>query len=122
MKTLSIRQPWAWLIVNGHKDVENRTWPTRHRGPLFIHAGRTMTRDDYESCRIFVGRFSDLQLPDPADLERGGIVGQVDLVRCEPQYISPWFCGPWGFVLRHAQVLPFRPCKGQLMMWEEVYP
>lgn len=26
MKALSIRQPWAWLIANGHKDIENRTW------------------------------------------------------------------------------------------------
>lgn len=29
---LSIRQPWAWLIVNGYKDIENRTWPTHFRG------------------------------------------------------------------------------------------
>ena len=31
MKAISIRQPWAWLVVNGHKDVENRTWRTKHR-------------------------------------------------------------------------------------------
>jgi len=35
---LSVRQPWAWLIVNGHKDVENRTWSTQHRGDILIHA------------------------------------------------------------------------------------
>jgi len=37
--SLSIRQPWAWLIVQGHKPIENRTWPTTYRGPLLIHAG-----------------------------------------------------------------------------------
>src|SRR5690349_14501124 len=40
MKALSIRQPWAWLIVNGHKPVENRSWPTKYTGKLLIHAGQ----------------------------------------------------------------------------------
>jgi len=40
MKILSIRQPWAALIVSGAKDVENRTWPTRYRGPLLVHAAK----------------------------------------------------------------------------------
>ena len=38
MKVIVIRQPWAWLIVNGYKDVENRTWVTRYRGMLLIQA------------------------------------------------------------------------------------
>jgi ASCH domain len=40
MKALSVRQPWAWLIIAGHKDVENRSWTTTYRGPLLIHAAR----------------------------------------------------------------------------------
>ncbi len=40
MMTLSIRQPWAWLVVSGTKDVENRTWTTQYRGWLLIHAGQ----------------------------------------------------------------------------------
>src|SRR5437016_10859136 len=40
MKALSVRQPWAWLIVNGHKDIENRSWQTKFRGKLLIHAGQ----------------------------------------------------------------------------------
>ena len=39
MKCLTICQPWAWAIVAAGKDVENRTRPTRYRGPLLIHAG-----------------------------------------------------------------------------------
>ena len=37
---LSIQQPWAWLIVNGFKDVENRDWPTKIRGIVGVHAGK----------------------------------------------------------------------------------
>ena len=41
IKVLSIKQPWAWLIVNGFKDIENRTWATNYRGPMLIHAGKS---------------------------------------------------------------------------------
>ncbi len=40
MKALSIRQPWAWLIANGYKDIENRSWRTNFRGEFLIHAGK----------------------------------------------------------------------------------
>lgn len=39
LKALTIRQPWAWLVVNGYRDIENPKWATHHRGPLLIHAG-----------------------------------------------------------------------------------
>ena len=42
MKAISIRQPWAWLIVHGYQDVENRTWSTKHRGPILIHCHRVV--------------------------------------------------------------------------------
>ena len=45
MKTLSVRQPWAWLIVYGGKDIENRSWRTPYRGPLLIHAGKRIDQD-----------------------------------------------------------------------------
>lgn len=41
MKTLTVCQPYAEMIASGAKRIENRTWPTRHRGPLAIHAGRS---------------------------------------------------------------------------------
>ena len=44
-RALSIRQPWAWLILNGYKDLENRTWRTDYRGPLLIHAGMRVETD-----------------------------------------------------------------------------
>jgi hypothetical protein len=114
---LSIRQPWAWLIVNGWKNIENREWPTRQRGPIYVHASQTMTRDDYEACRIFVeGIHADLwsKLPPPNKLERGGIVGQTTILSCVTQHESEWFCGPYGMVLDDSKPLPFVACPGQL--------
>src|SRR6267378_3713180 len=54
MKIISIRQPWASLIVSGVKDVENRTWSTRYRGPVLIHASRTADKisDDEFQARF----------------------------------------------------------------------
>jgi ASCH domain len=45
MKILSIRQPWAYLIANGQKNIENRTWLTNYRGPFLIHASLALDRD-----------------------------------------------------------------------------
>lgn len=44
---LSIRQPWAWLILHAGKDIENRTWQTYQRGWFAIHASKGMTRREY---------------------------------------------------------------------------
>lgn len=110
---LSVRQPWAWLIVHGWKNIENRYWATRYRGELHIHAALTMTADDYEACRIFVdGICEDLAMPVPADLPRGGIVGTVTLLDCVRHHSSPWFTGPIGWVLDEACDCGLIPCRG----------
>lgn len=113
MLALSIRQPWAWLIVNGYKDVENRTWSTTFRGPVLIHAGKTMRRRDYDECAneaFYLG----VEVPEFADLDRGGIVGQAEIIDCVTESDSLWFTGPHGLVLQNARPLPFQPCKGAL--------
>jgi ASCH domain len=46
---LTVRQPWAWAIIHGGKDVENRSWRTKYRGPLLIHAGSAFEPDGYET-------------------------------------------------------------------------
>lgn len=115
---LSIRQPWAWLILNAGKNIENRTWPTRFRGWFFIHAAKGMTQEEYYSVKIWlptIGRSAAAaHLPDFKQLERGGIVGMAKLGNCVIGSDSPWFCGPYGFVLDEVKPLPFRACKGAL--------
>jgi hypothetical protein len=119
MKALSIRQPWSWLIVNGYKTIENRDWPTRFRGPVLIHASKIMDPEDYEWIRI---TYPDVPLPPLSDLERGGIVGQCEIVGCVTASTSRWFVGRFGFVLRHARPLPFQSMPGKLGFFDVPFP
>lgn len=117
MRALSIRQPWAWLIVNGHKDIENRVWSTRYVGPLVIHASKGMTNDEYDDVLDLLDadpRLRHIELPHRKDIERGGIVGVAHCNGSVDQCDSPWFFGPYGFVLSQARAVPFVPFKGQL--------
>lgn len=115
---LSIRQPWAWLVANGFKDIENRIWRTQFRGRVLIHASATMRRGDYWTAFDFVlDRVSEkiaVRIPRPDDLEFGGIIGSVEIVDCVTAHESPWFEGPHGFVLRNPTVTPFRAVRGAL--------
>ena len=116
MKALSIMQPWAWLIVNGHKSIENRTWRCHYRGLILIHAGKkvdTWARADlWKRHHPAIGGPIDLEAPET--YERGGVVGEAEIVDCIERSDDPWFAGPFGIVLRNARPLPFRPCKGML--------
>src|SRR6185437_1306545 len=112
---LSIMQPWAWLIVNGHKDIENRDWPTRYRGLVAIHAGKKLD----ESPAIALDRayhpVSGRRVrfaKDGQQYERGGIVGVAEIVDCVDRSDSEWFVGRYGFVIRNARPVPFIPVKG----------
>jgi hypothetical protein len=111
MRVISLQQPWAWLVVSGGKDVENRRWPTRYRGPIAIHASLKLDRE-YRDGRF---RLPDGIEPPPLDsLERGAIVGLATLVECVSQSDSPWFSGPFGFVLCDARPVMPLPWRGAL--------
>jgi len=116
MKALSIRQPWAWLIMHAGKDIENRDWPTRFLGRVLIHASKGMTRDEYEDGQdtLWASGGTVIELPPIEKLDRGGIVGSVEIVDCVTASDSPWFFGRFGFVLRDPRPLPFKPWKGAL--------
>lgn len=111
MRALSIRQPWAWLVVQGIKPVENRTWHTHVRGELLIHAGLQF---DTEGLRSVLASFPELAAQLPRRYDVGGVVGAATLVDCVSQHPSRWFTGPHGLVLRDARPLPFRPWRGEL--------
>lgn len=117
MKALSIKQPWAWLIIHGGKDIENRTWHTKHRGRFLVHASKGMTRAEYNAASWVAGPLG-VTLPRFEDLLRGGIVGSVELVDSVDTSESPWYMGEKGFVLRDPSPLPFHSHKGQLQFFE----
>lgn len=116
MKVLSVRQPWAWLIVHGHKGIENRSWATSHRGPVLIHASsKRVTRAEWEQARALA---HSMNVVIPEELEAGGIVGMCSIVTCVEQHSSPWFKGPVGWVLADAKPLPFVPLLGKLGLFD----
>lgn len=119
MRAISIRQPWAWLIVQGFKPVENRSWPTNFRGKVLVHASKGMTNDEYEDVEWLLKddqrlHQMEIVLPDRKVIDRGGIVGITEIVGCVSAMDSPWFYGPQGFLLQNSKPLPFMPFKGAL--------
>lgn len=127
LPALSIRQPWAWLVVRSDlsdpaerrrqcKNVENREWSTPFRGRVLIHAGKTKPS---EELMTDVEQFARLGLPGvrpplPVEMEFGGIIGSARIVDCVTSHRSPWFIGPFGFLLEDIRPLPFVPCRGML--------
>lgn len=118
---LSVRQPWAWLIVHGYKDIENRNWPARFRGRFWVHAAQGMTRAEYwDALKFSVScGVPQVQFPRMDELQRGAIVGSADLVDCVEHHQSRWFVGRFGFILRCGQTCEPRPLKGQLGFFQE---
>lgn len=124
---LSINQPWAWLIIAGHKDIENRNWTTQHRGEIAIHTGLSVQGDAIEDLCHKTHPATGLDWPERPELDheamwqRGGIIGIaeiVDVVTKKTAGDNPWFVGRYGFVLRNARPVEFTPCVGALGLFE----
>ena len=71
MKVLTIKQPWASLIIEGYKRFEFRSWKTKYRGELLIHAGKSVDKEAYERLKGYL-----------TDMPLGKIVGKVELTDC----------------------------------------
>ena len=89
---LSVRQPWAELILSGRKTIEVRTWRTRYRGRLWLHAGRRVER---EACEVY--GFPNRQLAV------GSLVGCVDVEDCFGFDEQTW----QALSLEHLNLVPF---------------
>jgi hypothetical protein len=116
MKTLSIRQPWAWAICNAGKDIENRNWYTNYRGPILIHASKSIDKTGYEFLET-----RNIIPPLANVIDRGGIVGYAEIINCVTSSLSPWFFGKYGFVLKNQKQLQFCKCMGQLRFFNVNY-
>lgn len=71
MKALTIKEPWATLIIEGYKEYEFRSWKTNYRGKILIHAGLTLEKDMKE-------RFEPYNLT----YSKGEIIGEATLTDC----------------------------------------
>lgn len=93
-KAISIKQPWAYLIACGLKDIENRTWKTKYRGKILIH---TSSKSDNEPYQLFTDEQWDEIEKNQMDPEvfnsygdLGMIIGEVDIVDCVINHESIW--------------------------------
>lgn len=146
MRAITVRQPWAWAIVHGGKDVENRTRNIAgaYRGPVAVHAGCAFDDVMPRSLEPVVHVFAESR-----HYERGAVVGVVDLVDVHrgpdrgpepvrgcwrPADVLGWTplvendeyarCSAWGMADHHHLVLanprplprPI-PWRGQLGLW-----
>ena len=139
MKALSIRQPWAWLICKGIKDVENRNWHIRMPPLLnypatprriYVHAGQKLDdlRWDYIRERVPLSIWQKLWEADFIEsLPLGAVVGEVDIVGCKYRHgdmnanlFSPWHeMGMYGFLLANPVLYDKAiPCNGKLGFFE----
>lgn len=123
MKALTIRQPWATLIMLGVKRYEFRSWKTNFRGEVLIHAGKGIDKEAVERLKKY--------LPD--ELPLGKILGKVNIADCIPMseefasmlskenndiYTTHSFSRNYGFKLENVEVFDTPiDANGQLGFW-----
>ena len=122
MKVLTIKEPWATLIIEKYKKYEFRSWKTNYRGKILIHTSQVIEKDMKE-------RFKDYKL----NYKCGYIIGEAELVDCikidekfekNLRKINPLIYARSGHVRKYAWKLenivkydkPI-PCKGKLGLW-----
>lgn len=109
MKCITLHAEWAEAIFELGKDVENRSWPTKFRGRILIHAGKSYSAQNLE----MLGLSAD-------DLHCGQIIGSVEIVDCVRDSRSSWASSDsWHWILRNPTRLA-RPiwAKGRLSIYE----
>lgn len=120
MKVLSVRQPWADLIVSGPKDVENRARRSNYRGPLLIHASQAVDSQGMEELITELRQVGDEDgIAFHSNSPTGCIVGLVEMVDCVTEHPSDWFEGPFGYVLEKPLLFVHPiPMKGKLGIYD----
>ncbi len=130
MKALSIRQPWAWAVAVGVKDVENRDNLRNFRGEFAVHAGQQFDEAGYVWIQTHAAELGIARnpsearakqqplLPERSDFPCGGIVGFATAVDCVEASESRWFFGRYGFVLASARSCALIPMAGKLSFFE----
>lgn len=131
---LSVRLPWTIWLAAGVKPVENRgrklttQWIARHPGPVFLHAGVWWDeREIAETIEEFgpIAARAGFKTPPLAEIKslRGCLIGAARIVGCVEAMDSPWFFGPFGWVMSDPVLLktPVR-CAGALSFFEVPEP
>jgi hypothetical protein len=97
---LSLVQPWGELVVAGKKNVENRSWNTKKRGFIAIHASKSKDKKRFELCRDFYRHYIDSD-----DVDFGAVIGFAEIIdvideETVTKKTQKWFEeSQYGFVL-----------------------
>lgn len=141
MRILTVRQPWAWAIIHGGKNIENRSRNIAgtYRGPVAIHAGLAFDNHAADTSPFTqawheVWPTKSPSTCSPRIVPQGAIIGVVDLVDVHLSDCLRFteggpmglhlYCTPWGVATHHHLVLnnpralatPI-PVKGKLGLW-----
>jgi hypothetical protein len=127
MKAITVKQPWAYLICAGIKDVENRSWRSKYRGRILIHAGSKIIQPQFA---IFgQADIREIEFAKAVGIveEKGltsAVIGSVEIVDCAQNHPSIWAeKGVWHWVLKNPILFknPILNVKGKLSFWESGY-
>lgn len=124
MKALSLLQPWAEAVLFLGKNIENRKWPTNHRGPLIVHCSKGWDGDGEKWITKNWKKVASQYPADPsvffaaARLRRGCFAGITDVLNCVPHdellLETPWAFGPFCWLLANTTTCQVFEGPGQL--------
>jgi hypothetical protein len=136
MRTLSVQQPWATLLIAGKKRFDARGWHTSHRGSLAIHACLRLPQRGLDLCsrEPYCNVLRQLRIDDSSQLPRGVVLGTVCLLGCdrfeevrdlpdEERQLGDYRPGCW--VWKFADPVPLAepvPVSGRLGVFESPLP
>ena len=123
MKAITLKEPWASLVVNGYKTYEFRSWKTSYRGKILIHAAKSCDKNN-------IDRFNSYNL----DYGNSEIIGEAEIIDCvkvddelrkkllkvdNVVYSESGFNETYAFVLSNCKKYDkYIPCKGKLNIWQ----
>lgn len=117
MKALSIKQPFAELVVSGRKTIELRKWNTKFRGEFLVHASKVPDKSAMK-------RFGFNELPLGRIVGKARLVdvkmysGEEDFYKDNNKHLSSEKGENYGFILEGAQRVKEVECKGKLGFWD----
>jgi hypothetical protein len=118
-RAIAIRQPFAWAVIQGGKDVENRMASVRRLFEsavgerVLIHASKGMTAAEYENAAAFMASIG-VRCPQREALQFGGVIGSVFVRDIVTRSDSPWFRkDATALLFADARPEPFMPVHGQ---------
>ena len=130
MKVLSIKEPFASLIKEGHKKIETRSFKTSYRGEIYVHASIKKVTDNYEDNKVLNELMKNL------NYNYGNIICKANLVDCklmdekfleeiknnsQEKSLGIYKLGRYAWILEDIEIIDSIPAKGNLNIWN-YYP